>query len=83
MPSDNKTSAQQEQATRRLDVAPEARAAVDDMRLDFVGETARRGAKYARRAASAARRRDRLAVHVRLRQARLCLQAVVEALEGQ
>ncbi len=44
----------------------EARAAVVDLRLEMIGETADRAARYARRAASAARRRDLIGVHVRL-----------------
>ncbi len=55
----------------------------DDLRLEAIGETADRAARYARRAASAARRRDLIGVHVRLRQARLCLQAVIETLDDR
>ena len=61
--------------------SPEGRAAADELKLDFAGEAADRAAKHARRAASAARRRDRLALHVRVRQARLCLRAIVETLD--
>ena len=44
---------------RALDApSAEARAAADNLRLDFVSESADRAAKYAKRAA-AARRRDR------------------------
>jgi hypothetical protein len=61
----------------------EARAAAEELRLDFVSETADRAAKYARRAAGAARRRDKLTVHVRLRQTRLCIRALIDHLEGE
>jgi hypothetical protein len=63
--------------------SPAARALVDELKLDFVTEAAGHAAVYARRAASAARRRDRLGLHVRLRQARLCLKAAVEMLDGE
>ena len=67
---------------RALDApSAEARAAADNLRLDFVNESADRAAKYAKRAA-AARRRDRLTVHVRLRQTRLCINALVDHLES-
>ena len=69
--------------TAELAASPEAQSVADELRLDFVSETADRAAKFARRAASAARRRDRLALHVRLRQARLCLRAVVEILGSE
>ena len=61
--------------------SPEAKGVGDELRLDFVSETADRCAKFARRAAGAARRRDRIGLAVRLRQARLCLRALVETLE--
>jgi hypothetical protein len=74
---------------RALDApSAEARAAADNLRLDFVNESADRAAKYAKRAAkyakraAAARRRDRLTVHVRLRQTRLCINALVDHLES-
>jgi hypothetical protein len=59
-----------------------ARAAADELRLDFASESADRAAKFARRAAAAARRRDKLTLHVRLRQARLCIRALVDHLES-
>ena len=68
---------------RALDApSAEARAAADNLRLDFVNESADRAAKYAKRAAAAARRRDWLTVHVRLRQTRLCINALVDHLES-
>jgi hypothetical protein len=59
----------------------EARAAADELRLDFVSESADRAAKYAKRVAAAARRRDKVTMYVRLRQARLCINAVVKTLD--
>ncbi|HKI15243.1 MAG TPA: hypothetical protein VKA12_09625 [Roseiarcus sp.] len=68
---------------RRAAPSAEARSVADELKLDFVSETADRATRYARRAASAARRRDKLGVHIRLRQARLCLRVVVETLDDR
>jgi hypothetical protein len=59
----------------------EARAAADELWLDFCSENAAGAARYARRAAGAARRREKLTVYVRLRQARLCIDALVKTLD--
>jgi hypothetical protein len=58
-----------------------AKAVVNELKLDFVTETADRAATYARRAASAARRRDKQGVRVRLRQVRFCLSAACRELD--
>ena len=48
--------------------ADKAKAAVDELRLQFIAETVSRAERYSRILASAARRRDRRLLAVKLRQ---------------
>jgi hypothetical protein len=53
-------------------------SAVNDLRLDLIGETIELAASYARSAAEAAWRADKVTLGVHLRQLRLCVIAAIQ-----
>jgi hypothetical protein len=65
-------------AHARIAPSPAARRVAGDMRREYVAEVATRAASFAQRAATAARRGDRRATAVRLRQLHICSVETIE-----